>query len=264
MMTSTPTNTSSDSLLFTNVIDYMDISNLILESSSDGRFVKFRLTVESEDSRWLRIYDAINNSEIMSFRTELLRPQDYGGRVLMIRQESLVGYFKLGTSYSKNGLQPIIIDARNDTRYMIQHDIERLVQLGQMNHIYTSTLSGRHSSGADGSMPGIKDTGVGIFQGYIEITVDWIMNGGDFDSHGYEFWIYNRDDRSRVVHKKFHFDYGSNYGFTKNTYKYVLTSSEVAQLGGRNTSLAFQGRIRYDSGSGGSDVCRGEFYITTK
>lgn len=247
-----------------NILDTESINDLlILDANNNSTPYRIEMDQDDQGGRVLRTLNAITNEEVSSIRTDNISISS-GNRYLSITSPTgIVGNFRMITNKMRPGPQFNIQDLSNNTVYYLEHYERRTVIPAVKKYICSSYLSGRHSSPAYGNFTGICDTGCGTYEGYIEVICEYYQNGGDFDSHGFELWVYNANDHSRNVYKKMFYDYGSNYSFTMYTYRIVLTQAEVEKLGGKNTRIAIQGRIYYDSGRGGS-VCEARYYVTIR
>lgn len=256
---------SNYSIGFTGVSNDVQLEDLYLVYNNKKYY--FNCQLDEYNGRILNIISEQDGSVLNSLRSESVSIPN--SPYIKFYDGSINYFFPLGTNKIKSGVQPVIFNPSTNKTYYIQHIDPVIVQLAYSKLLYTSSLSGYHSNPGYGNMSStVVSTGCG-FGSYVELSVS-ITNQNTrykFDSIFYQMWIYNLNDQSKYISKSGNIDPYSDFVYGGGEYRHVLTASELAHLGGKNTMLGFKGRIAYDSASSmkrTDTLLTAKFYLTTK
>lgn len=120
------------------------------------------------------------------------------------------------------------------------------------------------SGGSNGNTSGITTANLKNNFGFIQSVYFGMradITHGNYDYIGFDAWIRNKHDKSKVVYYSGNWGTGSNWGHGQS-FSHQLTYDEMERLGGPNSELVLEVRVHNNGGSTWVGT-RNTFTITT-
>lgn len=119
---STPPTAVVKSNEFNNISDFVDLNDLTVISSS-GIPCYLNLYIDNKNGRMLEVRSLLDNSLVNKYRSDLLNPSETSLQVMMIKQNGIVGFFRLLETPDKPGGTHLIIRNSNMNKdYYLGYD----------------------------------------------------------------------------------------------------------------------------------------------